>query len=71
MTVSSDYSNTEVDLTFSASNTAETVAIPIIDDSDIEDLETFLANLEIDSAEFPEVIVNPDETSITIISDDC
>lgn len=67
----SDYSERIRTLTFSESNTVRRVSIPITDDSDIEDLEMFFANLEIDSIAFPAVSVNPDQASISIISDDC
>ena len=67
----SDYSERIRTLTFSESNTVRRVSIPITDDSDIEDLEMFFASLEIDSITFPAVSVNPDQASISIISDDC
>ena len=67
----SDYSVTQRQLTFTSGNTRIPVSIPIADDSDIEDVESFFANLEIDATVFPEVTVSPDQATINIISNDC
>ena len=66
----SDYTRRQVVLTFSDDNPTRSVSIPIRDDSDIEDVETFLARLEVDSAAFPAVTVDPSITTVSIISND-
>ena len=57
-------------LTFSSSNTRMPISIPITDDSEIEDVERFLANLQIDSAAFPEIVLGPEQATVDIISND-
>ena len=55
---------------FTPSATSLSVFVPIVDDDDIEDVESFLANLEIDETIFPDVILNPTPATVDIISND-
>ena len=66
----SDYTSRQMSLTFSSTNTRIPVTIPIADDSNIEDVERFLANLQINADEFPEILLDPDQATIDIISND-
>ena len=43
--------------------------VPIVDDDNIEDVERFVANLEIDET-IPDVILNPTPATVDIISND-
>ena len=65
-----DYTSRQMPLTFSSTSTRIPVTIPIIDDSDIEDIERFLANLQIDANDFPDITVEPEQATIDIISND-
>ena len=57
-------------LQFTPDSDRTTVTIPIIDDSDIEDVETFFASLQIDSGLFPGVTLVDDRANVEIVSDD-
>ena len=67
----SDYTRTlNQVLQFTSDITTLSVFVPIIDDSDIEDVERFLANLQVDTSLFPEVVLDPTPATVDIISDD-
>ena len=65
---SSDYTTVSMDLTFNAGSTNQTVMIPILGDTMVEELtESFTVFLtSVDSA----VILNPYTTTVTIEDDD-
>ena len=66
-TAPSDYTTTELTLTFNSSITTVTIPISIIDDDILETNETFLLRL---SSEDPTLGVAPSDAMITIIDDD-
>ena len=55
---------------FTPDTTSLSVFVPIVDDDDIEDVERFLANLEINEEIFPEVTLDPTPATVDIISND-
>ena len=57
-------------LQLASATTSLSVFVPIVDDDAIEDVESFFANLEIDEAIFPDIILNPTSAIIDIISND-
>ena len=58
-------------LLFSSSNSQATLFIPIIDDTEIESIESFQASLVVQSSLFPAVTLDPPRTTVHIISNDC
>lgn len=57
-------------LQFTPTNNRITVSIPIIDDTVIEEVERFFANLQVDSTLFPAVTLVNDRANVDIVSDD-
>ena len=58
------------ELTFSSTSPQDSVIIRIIDDKIVEDLERFVATLEVNNALNPGVRLSPDEAEISIIDND-
>ena len=58
-------------LLFNSSNSQATLFIPIIDDTEIESIESFQASLVVQSSRFPAVALDPSQTTVHIISNDC
>ena len=67
LSASVDYIFTSSDLTFNATTSSQTVAIPILEDDIFEGSETVIVTLT--SAD-PAAIVNPSSASITIEDND-
>ena len=57
-------------LTFTSATDSIPVSVPIREDSIVEGTEQFSANLEVDNAVFPNVIVDPDNHDVIILDDD-
>ena len=64
-----DYTSTSQQLTFSATNTREDVAIPITDDNIDEAIEQFLGRLTLVTSGVS-VQLSPQQTEVRIIDDD-
>ena len=64
-----DYTSISRELTFSATNTREDVAIPITDDNIDEAIEQFLGRLTMVTSGVS-VILSPDQATVQIIDDD-
>ena len=63
----SDYTSVFLELTFNSGDTTHTVMIPIIGDTTVEDIESFVVSL---TAGDSGVNLNPSTTTVTIQDDD-
>ena len=71
LTDSSDYERVvDQELTFSSTSPQDSVTIRITDDPIVEDLESFVATLEVNNALNPGVRLSPDEAEISIRDND-
>ena len=58
-------------LHFTAWSNHAYIFIPIIDDTDIEDIKRFHADLHFNSSLFPDILLNPVQATVEIFSNDC
>lgn len=66
-----DYFPMETEVTFSPSETTQTVSIPLVNDDILESREWFLVGLSLPSDQAGVLLGPPVESNITIEDDDC
>ena len=57
-------------LTFTRGGSTQSVTISIMDDNTVEDLESFVVSLSVNTALYPGVRLAPDTANVNIVCDD-
>ena len=68
--MNADYSGFSQPFTFDSNNDGFSFTVPILDDDVIEGTERFISTLSTNTAEFPGVMLNPDQAVVKILDDD-